>query len=226
VSRSSTDWLRWYRILCWSLAGPLTLAGVAGSYLFMGTGPALFMGCATAAVVAATASQVRLSGNRRHSFQELCLVGLAGGLAMLGLVGLILAIGVAGFGLAVLAGVAAWPAFRSLRRRPGPVPTAPSQDVRPAMISAAPARESMTVPPLPVLPALASLPTATLCWVWRMTYLRLHGSSSPSETEAVIRLRRECLDQLEQRDACAFGRWFPTARAASDPARFFCPEAA
>ena len=42
---------------------------------------------------------------------------------------------------------------------PGPVPTAPSQDVRPAMISAAPARESMTVPPLPVLPALASLPT-------------------------------------------------------------------
>jgi hypothetical protein len=62
--------------------------------------------------------------------------------------------------------------------------------------------------------------------LWRTTYVRLHGSPTPSETDAVIRLRRECLDELEQRDSGAFGRWLPTARAASDPARFFCPGAA
>jgi hypothetical protein len=215
VSGRSRDWLWWYRRIWWSLAAPLTLVGLAGSYLLLGTGPAVFLGCVTAALVGLTASQVKLSGYRRPAFQGLCLLGLGGGLAMLGVVGLILSIGVAGAGITLLVAAAGWPLLRSPRRRRDPAPAGP-----------APAPDGPTAQPLHALPALGSFSTPTLCWLWRTTYVRLHRSATPSETERVIRLRRECLDELEQRDSSAFGRWLPTARAASDPARFFCPGAA
>jgi hypothetical protein len=215
VMRRPMDRLRWYRVSWWSVAVALTAVGTAGSYLLLGTGPAVFVGLLSAAVAGLTAWQVKLSGNRRALFQRPRLLGLAGALVVLGTVGLILAIGVAGAGVTLLVAAAGWPLLRSPGRRAGPVPA-----------GALPAPAHPTAQPLPALPALTSVSTPTLCWLWRTTYVRLHGSPTPSETVAVIRLRRECLDELEQRDSSAFGRWLPTARAASDPARFFCPDAA
>jgi hypothetical protein len=69
--------------------------------------------------------------------------------------------------------------------------------------------------------AVSSLSAAQLCWVWRTSYVRLLDTTDALETELLTRLRRHCLDQLQQRDPVAFHRWFPTARAASDPTRFF-----
>jgi hypothetical protein len=225
VSRRPTDRLRWYRVSWWSVAVALTAVGTAGSYLLLGAGPAVFVGSLSAAVAGLSARQAKLSGNRRTLFQRPPLLGLAGALVVLGTVGLILSIGVAGAGIAGLVAAAGWPVLRSSGRRPGPVPAgaAPAPGSAPG---SAPAPAGPTAAPLPALPNLASVSTPTLCWLWRTTYVRLHGSPTPSETDAVIRLRRECLDELEQRDSSAFGRWLPTARAASDPARFFCPDAA
>jgi hypothetical protein len=215
VSRRPTDRLRWYRVSWWSVAVALTAVGTAGSYLLLGAGAAVFVGSLSAAAAGLSARQAKLSGNRRTLFQRPPLLGLAGALAVLGTVGLILWIGVAGAGITLIVAAAGWPLLRTPARPPGPMPA-----------GGAPAPAGPTAQPLPALPNLASCSTPTLCWLWRTTYVRLHGSPTPSETVAVIRLRRECLDELEQRDSSAFGRWLPTARAASDPARFFCPDAA
>jgi len=59
--------------------------------------------------------------------------------------------------------------------------------------------------------------------VWQLTYPRLARAETATDTERLTDLRRGCLAELERRDPVAFGRWLPTARAASDPARFFCP---
>jgi hypothetical protein len=161
------------------------------------------------------AGRLKRSANLRAPFQRPPLLGLAGGLAVLAIVGLVLAIGLAGAGVTAFVVGAGWPVLRSRRPRPAPPPA-----------GGAPAPAAPTPQPLPALPALASFSTPTPCWLWRTTYLRLHGSATPSQADAVIRLRRACLDEWEQRDSGAFGRWLPTARAASDPARYFCPDAA
>lgn len=97
--------------------------------------------------------------------------------------------------------------------RPGAVPPGPTE-VRPVV--------RRPLPPLPPLSALPELSTEQLCWAWRRSYVHLGSCASADGLARLAKLRRGYLDELQRRDPAAFDRWLPTARAASDPARFFC----
>ncbi len=100
-----------------------------------------------------------------------------------------------------------------------------------------PARDSSTQLPTRSAPALptraASAPQATsdleklsdvdLCRAWRTSYVALQRAADSSELAAVAALRGGYLDELRRRDARAYDSWISSgARAASDPARYFC----
>jgi hypothetical protein len=109
-------------------------------------------------------------------------------------------------------GAAGWPALR--HRQPVTRPERP----------AGPALERLPAPPLPDASALHGLSTPKLCWTWRASYVCLIRSPWPSYMDNLTDLRRACLDELERRDPVAFAHWLPTARAAGDPARYFCQQ--
>jgi hypothetical protein len=209
----------WYRVIWWSLAAPVVVVGAAGSFLLAGAGAAVLLallGAAGAWAINHAGAELRKGSHRGHfrpPRPRLCLYGAA---ATLSVAGLILEIGGAGSGIALFTAATGWLTFR--HRSPA-APNAARQDIRQAAHDPAPTPQHASSLPPP--PSLASLTTARLCWLWRASYVRLYRSTSPRELDELGRLRRECLDQLEARDAAAFGHWFPTARAASDPARFF-----
>lgn len=134
---------------------------------------------------------------------------------------------------AVTVGAALGPGWVLARRAATPPspPCAAGLWPRPAGASsrgpaAAPCRatESRLVsrPPGPPLTVLPSLSTWQLCWAWRRSYVHLGSRVSAEGRAQLAELRRGLLDELQRRDPAAFARWFPTARAASDPARYFC----
>ena len=216
--RSSSALAAVGRGLWWAVAGVLGLAGVAGGYLLMGTGDAALLAVLTALVATSIGWMLRSVNPRPRQVPPLPLVGLAGGVAGLAVVGLVLELDTPGLLIAAAVAAAGWPLFRH--------PHAPHRDDvvagRPAPVVVGPVLEQVPPDPLPVLASLCTLSTPELCRTWRLTYARLGRASSPAETEHLAELRRSCLVQLEQRDPVAFRRWFPSARAASDPARFFC----
>jgi hypothetical protein len=66
-----------------------------------------------------------------------------------------------------------------------------------------------------------ALPTPTLCWEWRRSYLAVVRASRPDELTRIAALRATYLDELERRDPTGFRRWLDSgARAASDPSRY------
>ncbi len=75
--------------------------------------------------------------------------------------------------------------------------------------------------PGPSVSPLSSFTTAQLCWVWRISSVRLQVRTARSEAQRLARLRERCLIELHQRDPEAFRRWILTARAADNPAPFF-----
>lgn len=122
---------------------------------------------------------------------------------------------------------------RLLMRRTTNPPSSPSPGGSVLGPSGAGARSLGAVPPpadvrpvprrpLPPLSTLPSLSTWQLCWAWRRSYVHLRSCASPDGLAQLTTLRRGYLDELQRRDPAAFARWLPTARAASDPARFFC----
>lgn len=128
--------------------------------------------------------------------------------------------------VAVVATVGWW-ALRGRGRTSTPprTPTAHRQPPSSGHLSPlhGPAMEELPMAPQPTVGKLRMLSTPQLCWTWRVSYVRIQRSSYPSELGELAELRSGCLEELQRRDPAAFARWFPTARAASDPARFFCP---
>jgi hypothetical protein len=104
-----------------------------------------------------------------------------------------------------------------IRRRSHGRPTAPSRDVR---LPACPAGRRRLLP-VPSTTSLSSFGTDQLCWLWRMSAVRVQARTFRSEAERLARVRDRCLIELHQRDPEAFRRWVMTARAADNPAPFF-----
>lgn len=228
-------WLRVYRPAWWSVAGLVGAVGVAGVWLELGSGSALLLLAGFSALAALGVWQFGPQQGDGRPGRSAVLLGTAYTLGFLALIGLGYLAGAVGFAAGVAVGAAGWPVLR--RRRPAdgpePAPTAARREPprpapgRPRALPAAPggpARESVPVVHLPEASALGHLSTPQLCWTWRASYVCLRRSPWPSYVDSLAGLRQACLDELERRDPVAFGRWFPTARAASDPARYFCKE--
>jgi len=85
------------------------------------------------------------------------------------------------------------------------------------------AARAASVAPEPVLDqaAVSALSTSEVCLAWRRSYLELMRATDDPARQAVVRLRREYLDELERRDREGFARWLGSgARAGSDPQRY------
>lgn len=218
--RSSSALVAVGRGLWCSVAAALGLAGIAGGYLLMGTGDAGLLAALTALVAVSIGWMLRSVEPQRRQVPPLPLLGVAGGGTGLAVIGLVLELGAAGLLVAGVVAAVGWPLLRRgrdpARRDDDVVATRPVQRIGPVL-------EQVPQDPLPVLSGLCSLSTPDVCRTWQLTYTRLRRASSPAETEYLAELRRSCLVLLEQRDPEAFRRWFPYARAASDPARIFCP---
>ena len=71
------------------------------------------------------------------------------------------------------------------------------------------------------LPDMQALSTTELVLAWRRSYAELAGARTALELQRAAGLRRQLLDELEQRDGLGVDRWLRSgARAASDPSRF------
>jgi hypothetical protein len=221
---------RVYRSIWYPIALVLAVPGVVACCVVWGTSVELipiwlFAGLAVAGGWA-LAAQPRAVTLRMPPF----VVGFLCGVAVLTIVGLGTLFGPVGVLVALLVSVAGWPALP--RRLPPP-------DWRPAggwtFRGGAPERHEggtrspvatapVVEPVLPPLSALTSMSTPEVCWGWRTTYALLQQSAwaeEPTKREKLAQLRAGYLDELQRRDPAAFDRWFPSARAASDPGRFF-----
>lgn len=208
------------RSLWWSITAPLTVVGVAAAFLLLGVGEALLLlGIGTAAT-ALVRWQLQQSSTPQGSWPA--ALSLAGGWSLLAVVGLAGAFGLGGLGASAAAiAVRALPlrgGRRSADRR--------GEDAgRPMAAAVGPPAELIPGDPLPQPSAVLTLSTPALCWTWRVSYVRLQRPNCPTyELAHLAALRSACLEELEQRDPVAFSRWLAGARAASDPARFFCPQ--
>jgi crotonobetainyl-CoA:carnitine CoA-transferase CaiB-like acyl-CoA transferase len=228
------------RALWWSIT-PLTGAvGMATSYVAMGTGSATLLAGVVGSLAAFTGWTLATQVPDPPPLPPPPLLGVLSAGTLLAAVGLLLALGPFGLAVCVALALTGWRVLRprghsraaSGDRCPAAPPPAPSArpSAAPSARSAAPSARSAapSVPwspqdPLPSVAALPTLATPQLCRVWQLTYPRLARAATATDTERLTELRRGCLTELERRDAVAFGRWLPTARAASDPARFFCP---
>jgi hypothetical protein len=159
-----------------------------------------------------------LAGSARSSppgSARLVAFGLAIGVALLFMIGVVWAFGPVGWLMLLLTGATGW----LVLGHPG---VAFDGTGAPAPPTEAPLTEQVSTEPLPVPATAPSLTTAELCWAWRVSYVRLGRASCDTELDHVAELRASYLDELWRRDPAAFHRWLPSARAAGDPARFFC----
>lgn len=207
------------RSLWWSITAVLTTGGVGAAFVLLGAiGALVLLGLGTGGTTLVRC-QLRQTSDARATWPP--LLDLLGGWCLLAVVGLTAEFGAAGIG--VSAAVIAlrilplrrwWRAGCSRAGASGHYPVAP--DVPPS--------EVLPCDPLPQPSTVPGLSTAELCWAWRLSYAGTHRPDCPGyQLEHLAALRSACLDELEKRDPVAFQRWLPTARAASDPARFFCP---
>lgn len=213
------------RALWWSITAVLTTFGVGAAFVLLGVIGALVLLALGTAATTLVRCQMRETTEGRRAWPP--LLDLLGGWSLVAVVGLAAEFAAAGIGLA--AAVVALRALPLLRkRRPegapatGTDPGLAGPDVPPAEL---PPAELLPCDPLPQPSAVPGLSTAQVCWAWRLSYVGMHRPDCPGyQLEHLAALRSACLDALEQRDPVAFRRWLPTARAAGDPARFFCPE--
>jgi hypothetical protein len=203
-----------YRAVWWTATVSVCLVGLAGGCVLLGPAAASCLAGVGAALGAATVSWG--SGPAPATGRRPTLTALCGAVLPLVVVGLLAELGPVALLLCLLLAAGGWP----LRRRPAvPAPRVRARLRRPA--PGPPALETIPPDPLPGPHAVPGLDTATLCWVWRVSYARLARCRWPGEREHLALLRRACLDELERRDPRAFARWLSTARAAADPGRFF-----
>lgn len=215
--RDINSWAVWYRRTWLGGTAALAVWGVAGAAGVTGAAGAMVLAL-VGGLLAASAGLPGPRSRRRTSAGSIVLRAGLGAVLPLAVAGLLLMLGVAGVWVVLLvagAGLPLWSRRGRSARRAG-------RDTPPDPRAGAPAIESIPADPLPAPRALAELPTAQLCWVWRLTYARLCRPQGPSYVFHLVQVRAVCLDELQRRDPVAFSRWFPTARAASDPARFFC----
>lgn len=209
-------WLRRYRPAWWFLAGVVGAPGIAGAWLEIGAGSALFLLAGLTVLATLGVWQVGPQHGEGRPGGSTVVVGAACALGFVALVGLGYELGAAGLACGILVATAGWPLRpRRTTARPEPPAAAPQPPPGPPI-------ETVAVAPFPESSAVRRLSTPELCWTWRASYVCLRRYPWPSYLECLADVRRECLDELERRDPVAFGRWFATARAASDPARYFC----
>ena len=211
-------WLRFYRPAWCSVAGLLALPGIAGAWLELGAGSAVVLVAGLTVLTALAAWQFGPQHGDGRPGTRAVLVGAAYALGCVAVLGLGYLVGPVAVLCGALVAAAGWP----LRRRaPRGVPPDPRPSAAPPARPPGPAPETVPVVPFPSPATLRRLGTAELCWTWRASYVCLRRYPRPSHLAYLAELRRECLDELERRDPVAFGRWFATARAAGDPARYF-----
>lgn len=208
------------RRLWWSITPLLSVAGIAASFFALGSANAVALACGVALLCASTGWVLRSQVQRPRSVPSLPLIGVLGGATGLAVLGPLLAGGTAGLTVELAVAATGWFVVRSPRENAGESGS-DCQESGTAPLPRGPEREHVPADPLPPLASLASLGTEELCRTWRLTYPRLSRAHSPAEVEYLTELRHRCLLQMEQQDPIAFARWLPTARAASDPARYF-----
>jgi hypothetical protein len=213
----------WGRAIGWSISVALTALGVAGSGVFLGQGGALLLAAVIAGLIA---GMVAVTGSGRpfragtaKPARHPVVLGLAGGTVCLAVIGLIFELGAAGCWISVLVPAVGGLLLRARRRGAADFRRHAS---RQTSAGDPPAVEMVPVEPLPGQAALPFLSTAELCWVWRLSYARVRRATESGQLQDLARHRRDYLDELQRRNPVAFARWLPTARAAGDPARFFC----
>lgn len=214
---SPRGWLRAYPPAWWSLAGLVGVPGVAAAWLEIGAGGALVLLAGLALLATFGIWQFGPQHDDGRPGRGAVVLGTACSFGLVALLGLGYALGPAGLAIGMLVATAGWPVLRPAR-------TAAPRDRSPAEPQPAPgpALEIVPAAPFPDRSALRNLGTPELCWAWRASYVCLSRYPWPSQVTWLADLRRECLDELERRDPVAFGRWLATARAAGDPARYFC----
>lgn len=238
-----------YRGTWWAVTALLMALGVVGGCVLLGPVGALLLGGTAVGLTGLSGWRLRVPlGGGKRTVPPVVL-GMLCGVTVLAVVGLTAELGALGLLLCLVVAAAGWPVLRPGRRpaRPrgaapaGATPGGASPSGATARLAlprppAAPAPNNgrkvfvFDVPPMELLPqdclpplsGLSTLSTSQLCWAWRLSYVRVARTSWGSELDHLAELRRGYLDELQRRDPGAFGRWFPTARAASDPARFFC----
>jgi hypothetical protein len=231
---------RGYRVAWWAVAGPASLLGATAAFLVLDLG-ALLLVAVVAGLILFFGWQLSTMadeqpGGPRSTAARLLAVGLLGGMAALAVVGMIAALGLAGWCVDAALAATGWPALRTPRRRTGPgTATADAAAGRNTAEPAAepgshrlppapgPAEEQLPPDTLPEPASLASLTTQQLCWAWRRSYLRVERATCASQLGHLAELRGSYLEELQRRDRAAFEHWLPTARAACDPSRVFCP---
>jgi hypothetical protein len=212
-------WKGVYRPIWWSITVLLGTAGIAGGVLVLGPGGTLVLAAGSATLATLGVWQFGPQHGAGGPGRNAAALGTACALGLLALIGLSCEVGLASFACGVLVGAAGWPLRRHRSSAAGP-----SRERTGPAHSPGPPLEVVPADPLPPAAGLRALSTPELCRTWRVSYVCLGRFPCPSYLESLAELRRGCLDELERRDPVAFGRWFPTARAASDPARYFCRE--
>ena len=208
------------RAWCWATA-PLVVAGAGWAFLQFGAAAALVVVAFAGSVIGFAAWALQGEQPPPRPTTGTVAAGLLGGLWVLGLVGWVAALGAAGLGVCALVAATGGLVLHARRQRQTATTRGPRRDEP----SGVPALESLAERPLPLPAALATLSTAEVCWAWRVSYPRVCRPGCPGyEVDFLTALRRACLDELERRNPVAFGQWLPTARAAGDPARAFCPQ--
>jgi hypothetical protein len=198
----------------------VTVAGLACGWLALGTPRALLLVTIIGALVTLGRWQLSQGPERPHPSGPEFMCGVVSGTAALAVTGLVATLGPLGWLLIALVAASGWWVLRSPTGIPAP--RRPPSDSEQPTASRGLAIESLPAPPWPPLASIATMSTPQLCWAWRVSYVRIQRSTYPGELEDVAQLRCACLEELHRRDPAGFARWFPTARAASDPTRFFC----
>lgn len=220
------EWRWGCRVVCRTVAAALAMAGVAGGWLALGTGGALLLVGIIAALVTFGCWRLRPSPVQPGPTGAQIVHGLIAGIGVLAVTGLIAELGPAGWWLTVFVAAVGWGMPRRPARRHADLARRRPPDRGRLVPTGGPALEMLPADPLPQPSKLPSVSTPRLCWAWRVSYVRIRRCTWPSELAQLAALRNAYLDELQHRDPAAFARWYPTARAASDPARFFCPRPA
>jgi hypothetical protein len=207
------------RSLWWSTTSVVGTAGVAGSYLFLGTTGAVTLAGLAALLATTTGWLLSSEPTTRRPVPPLPLLASVAAGVGLAVMGLTLGLGPAGLAISIAEAATGWFVLHGPRQGGA---TGGSRRAATRVGLPGPARLEHPPPdPLPPLSSLPTLTTAELCRVWQLTGPRLGRATSPAQTERLVEVRHGCLAELEQRDPAAFGRWLPTAATAGDPARFF-----
>jgi hypothetical protein len=210
-----------YRLLWWSLAAPIGLAGVASAIASASVVPVLIVFALMALTIGTISANLQsLDGEGRSSGpisrSTVISHGCAAGLAVVAMFGLSSLIGVAALPLAILMAVSCprvLDRWRASGRSPTPKASVEDSDERRPALSVhcgqntAPAVEAMTGP--------------ELCMAWRRSFVELESADSAETRAAIANFRHRLLDELERRNPAGFEDWLASgARAPSDPARY------